>query len=277
VRRRIALELVLAWTFVWCCAPLHGAAWTQEEGHGQIIVNFSYLDTSRWFDPSGKLQTFGSRGSFRQFDINPYLECGLTPRTTLTLSTFAPFMKFANDYGASSSGGLGDTEIGVRRRLTAESGTVVSVQFSVQFPLYPADRTPPPGNHQADLESRLIVGRGGSLAGRHVFAGAGAAYRYRNGAPADQFRSDATAGMDFSRRFTGMVQFFGITGIRNGAPFPTGGNPNVQSDFDLYKAQFSFVTRLQARTRFQIGWVDAFKGRNTGAGGALVAAIWRDF
>jgi hypothetical protein len=83
--------------------------------------------------------------------------------------------------------------------------------------------------------------------------------------------------MDFSRRFTGMAQYFGITGMRNGAPFATGGNPNVQSDFDLYKVQLSIVTRLRARTKFQVGWTQAVKGRNTGSGGALLAAIWRDF
>jgi hypothetical protein len=277
VRCSITIGAVLAWAIGWCCAPLHGAAWTQEAGHGQVIVNFSLLDTSHWFDASGRLHAFGNGGSFRQFEINPYLEYGLTSKTTLVLNTFVPFMKYSNDFGSSSSGGLGDTEIGIRRRLSGESRTVVSVQVGAQFPLYSATRTPPPGNHQVDLESGIMVGRGGTVAARHVFVSAGAAYRRRNGAPADQFRSDVTAGMDFSRRFTGMVQYFGITGMRNGTPFETGGNPNVQSDFDLYKAQFSIVTRLQARTRFQVGWVEAVKGRDTGAGGALLAAVWRDF
>ena len=186
-------------------------------------------------------------------------------------------MRYANDFGSAGSSGLGDTEIGIRRRLSGESRTVVSIQFAAQFPLYSAARTPPPGNHQIDLEPRVMVGRGGTLAARHVFVSASTAYRRRNGAPADQFRSDVTFGMDFNRRFTGMVQYFGITGLRNGTPFQTGGNPNVQSDFDLYKAQFSIVTRLLSHTRLQLGWVAAFAGRNTGAGGTLLAAIWRGF
>ena len=113
MRRGIVRSAVLAWIAGWCCAPLHGAAWTRESGHGQVIVSFSFPDTSHWFDPSGKLHAFGDGGSFRQFDINPYLEYGLNSKTTLTLSTFVPFMRFANDFGSSSSGGLGDTEIGI--------------------------------------------------------------------------------------------------------------------------------------------------------------------
>jgi hypothetical protein len=270
MRGRIALGLVLAWS-------LHGAAWTQEQGHGQIILNFSFMDSSRWFDASRKLQSFGDHGSFRQVELNPYVEYGLNSKTTLVLNTLVPWMRYANDYGSAGSGGLGDTELGVRRRLTGESRTVVSLQFTVKFPMYSAARTPAPGNHQVDLEPGVTVGRGGTLAARHVFAGGGAAYRRRNGAPADQFRSDVTVGMDFNRRFTGLVQYFGITGLRNGAPVRTGGNPNVQSDFDLYKAQFSVVTRIQSHIRFQMGWVASFAGRNTGAGGALLAALWRDF
>jgi hypothetical protein len=74
-----------------------------------------------------------------------------------------------------------------------------------------------------------------------------------------------------------MAQYFGITGMRNGTPLETGGNPNVQSDFDLYKSQFSLVTRLQAHMRLQTAWVTAFAGRNTGAGHTLLVAFWRDF
>ena len=259
------------------CASLQGGAWTQEQGQGQIIFNFSFMETSRWFDSSGKVQTFADRGSFRQVEINPYVEYGLNSKTTLVLNTFVPWMRYGNDYGSASSGGLGDTEIGVRRRLSGESRTVVSVQFTVKVPMYPASRTPAPGNHQVDLEPGVEVGRGGTVAARHVFVSAGAAYRRRDGAPADQFRSDVTFGMDFNRRFTGMVQYFGITGMRNGTPVQTGGNPNVESDFDLYKAQFSIVTRVQSRTRLQLGWVASLAGRNTGAGGTLLAAFWRDF
>jgi len=94
------------------CASLKGAAWTQGQGQGQIILNFSFMDSSRWFDSSRKLQSFSDHGSFRQVAINPYVEYGLNSKTTLVLNTFVSSMKYANDFGSASSSGLGDTELG---------------------------------------------------------------------------------------------------------------------------------------------------------------------
>ena len=269
--------LLLGLTVGLASSLLYGAAWTQEKGHGQLILNFSFLETSHWHDQSGQLQRFADQGTFRKFEVNPYLEYGLNSKTTLIVNTLVPFMRYGNDYGAASSAGFGDTEIGVKRRLSGESRTVISGQFTAKFPVYSVTRTPPPGNHQLDLETGLSLGRGGTLAERHVFASAGSAFRRRNGAPADQFRSDASVGVDLVPRVMGLFQYFGITGLRNGTPFQTGGNPNVQSDFDLYKTQVSLVLRVQRRTRIQIGWITPVSGRNTGAGHTFLAALWREF
>ena len=253
-------------------------AWTQEQGHGQIIFNTSFFETSREYDADGNVARFSYQGSFRQLQLNPYIEYGLTSRTTLVVNAFVPFLKFENQYGRQTSAGLGDVETAIRRRLNStESRMPVSVQFTVLFPGYPADRQPPPGNHQVDLESKLMIGRGVHV-GRHTaFWSMGGAYRFRRGAPADQIRSDTTFGLDLSRRFTVMTQLFGITGLRNGSPLTVGGNPNAQSDFDLYKGQFSLVTRLGPHTRFQVGWNDTIAGRNTGRGQTILVALWQDF
>ena len=253
-------------------------AWTQEEGHGQIIFTTSFFETSREFDPDGNVARFSYQGSFRQFQFNPYVEYGLTSRTTLVVNAFAPFLKFQNQYYRQTSAGLGDVETALRRRLNStESPMPVSVQFTILFPTYPADRQPPPGNHQVDLESKLMIGRGVHIGKHSAFWSMGGAYRFRSGAPADEFRSDTTFGLDLTRRFTVMTQFFGITGLRNGSPLVVGGNPNAQSDFDLYKGQFSLVTRLGPRTRFQLGWNDTIAGRNTGRGQTVLVALWQDF
>jgi hypothetical protein len=228
------------------------------------------------FDQDGKAQRFDYDGSFRQFQLNPYLEYGLTSRTTLVVNALVPFLKFSNQYGSESSAGLGDVEVGLRRRLnSSESPMPVSFQFTLMFPAYPADREPPPGNHQVDAESRLMIGRGTKLGGHTAFWSLGGAYRYRTGAPADQIRSDATLGVDLTHRFMVMTQFFGITGLRNGQPFQIGENPNAQSDFDLYKGQVSLVTRVGPHTRIQLGWNDTLAGRNTGRGQTYL--MWQDF
>jgi len=257
---------------------VYGGAWTEEAGHGQVIVTASLFRTGTTFDGTGARQGFADSGAFRQFTLNPYLEYGLTRRNTLVFNMSAPFLAYRNTYGRRSSAGLGDVEIGLRRRLnSSEARWALSAQMTVMFPAYSVERTPAPGNHQEDIETRLMVGRGATFLGCHVFADLEGAYRYRSGPPADQVRTDATVGIDLAPRLMVMGQFFVIKSLRNGQPLTPNSNPNAQSDFDLYKYQPSVVLRLSERTRLQLGWNSAFSGRNTGRGHTPLVALWRDF
>jgi hypothetical protein len=257
---------------------LCGDAWVQPAGHGQVIVNLSHMNISEGFDESGKARPFGDSGKFRKLELNPYFEFGLSTRTTLVVNMFLPALKYSNRYGVHNSFGLGNVETGVRRRLNSpDSRTAVSAQVTIQFPAYTVARDPLPGNHQLDVEGRLLVGQGFEVGRRHSFVSGAAAHRYRNGPPADQFRSDAAWGLDIHRRLMVLAQYSGITGLRNGSPITVTTNPNLQSDFDLYKGQVSLVARVGRRTRVQFGWVDVFAGRNTGRGNSVQAAIWKEF
>ena len=255
-----------------------GAAWTSEKGHGQVILTSSWFQTGKGWDQSGRMQPFGYNGKFRKIDFNPYIELGVAKGTSLLINAFVPNLRYSNEYGSSSSFGTGDMEVGMRRRLTpASSKTVVSVQGLVSFPTYDMSRTPPPGNHQIDIEPRILVGRGYQLEGASVFWDAEAAMRLRRGAPADQVRLDGTLGANLNSRVMVMGQVFGIVGLRNGEPFRVGTNPNLQSDFDLGKVQASTVFRLVGRTRLQTAVFQTFTGRNTGyARGALIS-LWFGF
>jgi hypothetical protein len=257
---------------------LQASAWNQEPGRGQLIVTSSLFRTSSSYDNSGTPQAFGYKGRFQQIELNPYLEYGLSHRYTLVVNAFVPALNFTNSYGSQSSFGLGNIEVGLQRRLNSvESPWAISGQITVSFPGYSATQNPPPGNHQEDLEARVLVGRGATKLHRQVFWDAEAAYRYRSGAPADQFRSDLTAGIYATHRLMVMGQFFGITGLRNGTPINLITNPNAQSDFDLYKAQLSLVARVTPRTRVQVGCNVALAGRNTGRGPTFILALWRSF
>jgi hypothetical protein len=256
---------------------MEAGAWTPEKGHGQIIFTSSFFQTGSFFGESGGTQQFGHGGKFRQITLNPYLEYGLSRRYSLIVNANAPLLKFSNTYGAQSSAGLGDTEIGIKRRLNSvESSWAVSGQVSVMFPAYSAQRNPAPGNHQEDVETRFLLGHGRSWSGHHVFWDAEVAYRYRQGAPADQFRADLTGGINLSRRWMLMTQLLAIKGLRNGSAFSVS-NPNAQSDFDLYKGQVSVVTNIGRGFRVQVGWNDAFCGRNTGSGHTAILALWKSF
>ena len=252
-------------------------AWNQDVGHGQLIFTSSFFQTSSQFDANGATQHFGGDGKFRQFNLNPYFEYGLTQRNTLVMNANAPFLKFSNDFGSETSAGIGDMEVALKRRFNnVESAWALSGQITVSFPAYGADRNPAPGNHQEDVETRFLLGRGLMIAHHKMFWDAETAYRYRSGAPTDQIRADITGGFDITPRFMAMAQFFAIKGLRNGDLFSTT-NPNAQSDFDLYKSQLSLVAKVSHTLRLQAGWCDAFSGRNTGRGHTAILAVWKTF
>ena len=256
---------------------LYAGAWTQEAGHGQIIFTSTYFRTSSEFNASGSVQPFGNQGQFQQLLFSSYFELGVTRRTTF-LGTFnAPLLKYWDSSGSTNSAGLGDIELGLRRRFNSvESPWAVSGQALVMFPAYAATRDPAPGNHQEDVEARLLLGRGAHFSGRHCFWDVEAGYRYRYGPPADQFRADFTSGIDLTHRVMVLAQMFAIKGMRNGQAL-SATNPNAQSDFDLYKAQASMVVKVARRLRVQAGWNDAFSGRNTGHGQAALLGLWTSF
>ncbi len=277
--RRLACCIIFVALLV-CPRWIHAGAWTQPAGQGQLIVNLTSTGISHEFNSSGNIQRFGDDGRFRKLEFNPYFEYGLNASTTLLVNAFLPALQYANKYGSNRSFGLGDVETGVRRRLNSpDSLSAISAQFSILLPTYSADRNPAPGNRQMDLEAGLLAGRGFVLCHRHSFVSVGTAFRYRNGPPADQLRTDATWGFDVNRRLTVMAQYFGITGMRNGAPSGALSitNPNLRSDFDLYKGQLSLVASVTRNTRIQCGWMNAFAGRNTGHGQTVLIALWRTF
>ena len=277
---RAIASLLLAVLIVSLLGPtsLYAGAWTQDAGHGQIILTASFFQTSRNFDDRGGSTRFADNASFRQLMLNPFLEYGMSRRNTLVVNANVPFLRYASSQSKSRSAGLGDVEIGIKRRLNSlESKWALSGQLAVMFPAYPDTRLPAPGNHQEDIEGRMMAGRNATLLKHHAFWTVEGAYRYRNGAPADQARAEAVGGADLSRRLTVMAQFFAIKSLRNGMPLPMISNPNSQSDFDLYKYQPSVAYRLSRNTLVQFGANSAFSGRNTGRGLAPMFALWQRF
>jgi hypothetical protein len=258
--------------------PALGGAWNDAPAHGELIMTASMLKSWDEYGANGARSPFGYGGRFQQVQFGNYLELGLPKKLTLVLNLPISSLEYSDQYNRQQCGTLGDLEIGLRRRLNRiASPWAISGQLTVSAPAYSANEHPAPGNHQEDLEGRLLVGRGSELGERHWFWDAEAAYRYRTGAPADQLRGDFTAGVDVFRRLMVMGQFFSIKGLRNGQPVADIQNPNAQSDFDLYKAQGSLVIGITHKTRLQTGWGKTLAGRNVGRGETYVLGFWQSF
>ena len=276
-----------AWLLKVACAVLtctlgirnaHAGAWDQPPGHGELIVNTSLFNAWDQYGAKGARSPFGYAGRFKQIQVGDYIEVGLPKRFTLVANVPISYLSFRNDYNNSTGGRLGDLELGLRRRLNRKNSSwALSGQFTATAPLYAAMDNPAPGNHQTDLEGRLLVGRGSAWGERRLFWDGEAAYRARTGAPADQLRGDLTGGASVTPRVMVLGQFFSIKGLRNGTPVAQITNPNAQSDFDLYKVQGSLLIGIAHRARLQAGWGHTLAGRNTGRGGTYIIGLWQSF
>jgi protein XagA len=259
-------------------ARVYAGAWTLEPSTGQLIVTTVYYHADDQFTRSSNRRDFSNDGQFRKLEINPYLEYGLLDNLTLVGDFFLRYLDSSDRFGSDTNFGFSDPEIALRYRLSPPDWTTVwSVQGLVKLPVSSSSDTPALSNKQTDLEARLLVGRGFSLWSGSAFWNVELAYRYRNGGPADEIRLDGTFGYYPAPKWLLMAQFFGIQGLRNATSTSSGSNPTIQPDYDLYKGQVSLVYELTPAVRVQIGYARDLYGRNTGAGNAVLAAVWFKF
>lgn len=252
----------------------NAGAWNQQRGHGELILTASWYRSEKQFDADG---ISWAMPDYRQFITEASLEVGVSRRDSILLHVPGEFL--VNQNGHQEGTSLGDVEVSWKHSLLPlKSRWALSGQVLLKEPPYSETQSPAPGNHQADVEGRVLLGRGHELGRQHFFWDLEAAYRYRDGAPADQFRGDGTVGLEMHHgRYMLLGQVFNIVSMQNGQALATISNPNAQSDFDLYKVQPSFVVRVFERTHLQAAWNDAYAGRNTGQGQTWSFSIWQRF
>jgi protein XagA len=259
-------------------ACVHAGAWTLEASTGQLILTTLYYRADDLFTRGANRRSFPNDGEFTKVEFNPYLEYGLLNDLTLVSDFFLRYLESSDRFSSDTNFGFADPEIGLRYRLSPPSFTTVwSVQGLVKLPVSSSSARPALSNKQTDFEARLLVGRGFSLGSGSAFWNLEVAYRYRNGGPADEIRLDGTFGYYPAPKWLLMAQLFGTQGLRNSASTSSGGNPTIQPDYDLYKGQVSVVYQLTPAVRAQLGYTRDLFGRNTGAGNAVLAALWLKF
>lgn len=277
-RRLLELVGLIAGLALAVPGPAYGGAWTFPQGTGQVILNNVYYLASDEFTKSGNRRAFSNDGEFTKYEFNPYIEYGVRDDLTLVLNLFARRVAFSSDFSDDVNFGVADPEIGLRYRLTPpDARTIWAVQGHIKLPLAFPDGDPPLGNEQIDVDARVLVGRGFSIAGHWGYWDLQLAYRFRDEEPADEIKLEATLGVSLSARWLVIGQFFGTVGLRNGTSVRIGNNPTIDPNYDLYKAQLSVVYDLTKSVRLQLGYVRDLAGRNTGAGDAALLAVWFRF
>jgi hypothetical protein len=223
-------------------AALAGA-WTQQQGHTYNRFNADYFYSTQNFDNDANLVPRPSNGKFEAWTFTYYGELGVTDRLTLIANLPYKYQVLKDDTATNKTWGLADVDVAAKYRLL-EKPVVLSVQTLVKIPkAYDMDDAVPLGNGQYDVEGRVLLGA--SLWRLFPgYAGLEAAYRWRDGGPADEFKFLAELGSDLWRGFYGRTKLDGTFSV--GAAEQQV-NPNlsfISTKYDLLKMEFTLGWNL---------------------------------
>ena len=273
--RRTCIFLALAVVLV-LPLPASAGAWTQDPGHGLLILHLGRYSATHQYDVSGRLADLGPTDSFRKIELQTYFEAGLARRVTLVGNLFIPAIRVRQGEQTRRSFGAGDAGLGVRLRVSAPSARQVwSVQAMALAPAY-ARRDPVPGLGRGGVEARLLTGRSMGGETRRVYWNLEVGTRWLAGiAPWAVW--NGALGVTPRRRATLLAEWSSMRTLRPVRQATADLNFAGRAAFSLHQAGFSAVVQLGRHSRFQAGVWQAVAGRNTGSGRALSIAYWRDF
>ncbi len=239
-----------------------------------------------YFDEQGNRQ---SQGDFSKYEINPYLEYGLSDSLTLGVNLFAQYLQqdvsetinfgqrgsITHHYTAENIG-LTDSELFARQRLWQRNGLVISFQPLVKFPsLYHADHLPKGGSDSFDIENSLLTGYSFPLWDRYHFIDLRLGYRHRlDTLLNDQIKADAKLGIaiDESWYLIPAITYTHATAHTPQIAFAESG----LNDYDLLKLECSVLFRVNPELYFSAGAFAHASGTNTGEGyGIMISTGWQ--
>lgn len=261
MKRLVALFLLL---------PLAGqaqaGAWTQQQGHGQVIVTSTFTKADQLFDANGKLIAIDD---YKKFELSAYMEYGLTDSLTLLGQTTYNSIDIKPPTD-SEYNGFDYTEFGARARVWQGQNGVFSLQSTLRVPgASDEGNTAEAGNTQVEWDLRALAGYSFNLGSWASFAEAQAAYRFRFDDPPDEMRLDLTLGTRPHPKLLLLAQSFNTW--TNGAG--TGGFPRSRE----HKLQLSAVWDVRPNWSLQFGGLITADGVNTLYEKALFAGVWYRF
>ena len=222
---RTALALLVVGLLAGHC---WAGAWVQEQGSYFLKVGSSYFSTTEEFNHLGERlqileeQTAFEDASFRDANLNLYLEYGLTEKATMVATL--PFKGLRSERDVLFGGGIetnreivntvgfGDVTLSVRRKLLPDP-LALSIQTGIKFPLgyeqQPANDGPPLGTAKFDGEIHLLAGR--SLWPLPGYVTGSLGFRRRGG----RLNDEMVYGIEIGYNVGPMLAKIGLDGIRN--------------------------------------------------------------
>jgi protein XagA len=250
------------------------AGWTQPEGAVQTITTARYYTTDEFFDNNGKRR---DQSRYTKYEINPYVEYGLTDAVTLGFNGFLDYITqdspaLAHDTNIM----LSDVELFGRFRMAKGEDWVFSLQPLLKLPsLYEHDNAPRSGSEFFDAELSAQAGKSFSWFGRSHFTTVVAGYRHRFDTPKDQFKLEWTTGFSLTDQWqiTPQISYTGRVDSVSNPTFTQSG----QDDYNLLKLQLGALYHLSETLAVEGGAFVHSQGDNTGSGGGVMLAVWKKF
>jgi protein XagA len=261
--------ILMSFTAVTCFA----GAWTLQKGkiYDRLAVNYYFAD--REFDDEGHRNDLADNGKFRDYNINNYIEFGLTDKITLINSLYFKKIEKEDDVKETKTYGIGDIDLGVKYKLTEGTWGIFSTQALVKIPeAYDEDDDLPLGNGQYDLELRVLYGRSlyPAVPG---YCNVELGYRWRLDDPSDEIRYLIEFGIDITKSLYGRVKLDGTYSMDNGEHFDETGNPTTTNSFDIGKLDMTLGYKINKSWGIEAGYMPAIYGQNIAAGATYTIAI----
>lgn len=247
-------------------AVAFGAAWTLPRGTGEAIVTTTYTQGSQYLRSGGAEQRLPE---YRKIETSALVQYGLTDGITLIAM---PSVFGARTGGATADDytGLGYTDLGARARLWHDDSGVVSFQALGRIPGATDDRKPAQlGNTDAQVDLRLLAGRGFTLGEMNAWVNVEAAYRPRFEDPPNEWRFDLSVGIRPAADWAVLAQSFNVISDGEGR----GAYPS----YWYSKAQLSVLWEFAPSWTLQAGAFTTLAGQNALRENGALLALWRQF
>ena len=253
---RLAMARIAPTITVLACFAAQVASanpWLKDKGELEIIQGMTVTKERAGFAAGAANATF---------DV--HLEYGAGAGATLILDS--DFQRQMTAAGSRTN--FDNAWAGVRTILVRSDYSVLSAELDAGLSGVRRSPVTPQIGLNGRAEARLMFGEGFEALGRHGFAGVEAGWRWRGGAPADEFLFDIGAGLEPWDGGLMMLQSFSI--------LSTGEARGAYRRYGLSKLQLSAAQRLESRIWVQLGVVDAVAGADRGELGVFFA-LWERF
>jgi cellulose synthase/poly-beta-1,6-N-acetylglucosamine synthase-like glycosyltransferase len=237
-----------------CTVQMAGAnPWLKDKGEIELIQGSTFTK-----DRSG----LAGGAADATFDM--HLEYGAAPDATLIFDGDVQQQMTAS----GSRTNFDNASAGVRTILRRTDYSVLSAELDAGIAGVRLSPTTPDIGLNGRAEMRLMFGEGFEAFGHHGFAGAETGWRWRGGAPADEFLFDLGAGIEPWGGGLVMLQSFSI--------LSTGQATGAYRRYGLLKLQLSAAQRLDSHLWVQLGVIGAVAGADRGESG-MVLGLWERF